>query len=131
MTETKQDVFNAAVEKAVGMTLVAGYTSYGEKYRKDMQKRYADATDGETEAQTKCKYCHKFDTSWYYNADFEGTLGNIAVADGKTIAEGAYSRARMAITKKRVIGILAEGDDSGFGVINYCPMCGRKLGGEQ
>lgn len=52
--ETKKDVFNAAVEKAVGMTLVAGYTSYGEKYREDMQKRYAAASDGDP----ACQYCH-------------------------------------------------------------------------
>lgn len=50
MNETKQQVFNAAVEKAVGMTLVAGYTSYGDKYREDMRARYAAATDGDTEA---------------------------------------------------------------------------------
>ena len=41
--DTKRDVFNAAVEKAVGMTLVAGYTSYTDKCFKDMQKRYAAA----------------------------------------------------------------------------------------
>lgn len=50
MTETKQDVFNAAVERAVGMTLVDGYISYGDKYFKDMQKRYAAASGGDTEA---------------------------------------------------------------------------------
>ncbi|MCI1894786.1 MAG: hypothetical protein LKJ01_08435 [Lactobacillus sp.] len=54
MTETKQQVFNAAVEKAVGMTLVAGYTSYGDKYFKDMQKRYDASSDGDPE----CLYCH-------------------------------------------------------------------------
>ncbi|WP_338214960.1 hypothetical protein [Lacticaseibacillus salsurivasis] len=54
MTETKQQVFNTAVEKAVGMALVAGYASYGYKYREDMQKRYAAASDGDM----GCQYCH-------------------------------------------------------------------------
>ncbi|WP_203663779.1 hypothetical protein [Lacticaseibacillus sp. 53-4] len=58
-TETKQQVFNAAVEKAVGMTLVAGYTAYGDKYREDMQKRYAAASDGDSETQRTCPYCHE------------------------------------------------------------------------
>lgn len=53
--ETKQQVFNAAVEKAVSMTLIAGFEQpYSDKYREDMQKRYAAATNGDAE----CPYCH-------------------------------------------------------------------------
>lgn len=55
MTETKQQVFNAAVEKSVAMTLLAGIKRpYSDKYREDMQKRYVAASDGDTD----CRYCH-------------------------------------------------------------------------
>ncbi|MFD1398615.1 hypothetical protein ACFQ41_04785 [Lacticaseibacillus suilingensis] len=122
--ETKKDVFNAAVEKAVGMTLVAGYTSYGEKYRKDMQKRYAAATDGDP----ACPWCHEFGDK-YGDTTYSDNLGRkVHIKGGMMLAGGQYESAQMAIEDGGIIGIFAEGDDEGWEPIHFCPMCGRSLG---
>lgn len=107
MTETKQDVFNAAVEKAVGMTLVAGYTSYGDKCFKDMQKRYAAASDGETD----CPYCHGL-------RNLMSTGDGVLSIDGETLEEQQMWDYYHDEPSDNVRAV----------PINYCPICGRRLG---
>lgn len=113
--ETKQDVFEAAVDKAVGMTLLAGYTSYTDKCFKDMQKRYAAARDGDTD----CPYCHEHEpfVDWderpigQYLDKYGDFMDNIHIRAGvlHSVTEGQYDQDIA---------------------INFCPMCGRKLRGD-
>ena len=109
MIETKQDVFDAAVEKAIGMTLVAGYTSYGDKYRKDMQKRYAAASDGDPQ----CLYCHGDIKKTLMNTN-SGTLS----IDGATLEESQMWDYYRDEPSDRVRSV----------PIRFCPMCLRSLG---
>ncbi len=101
MIETKQDVFNSTVEKAIGMTMVAGYTAYGDKYRKDMQKRYAAASDGDPQ----CQYCH--------------------TPSGREVTMQEYINDYMT---DEATGDPIDTLDIGMLIgITYCQWCGRKL----
>lgn len=108
MTETKEQVFNVSVEKAISMTLIAGFERpYSDKYRDDMQKRYAAAADCDTD----CQWCHG-----------ERTPIKTKTADNEEFFVFTRWGDHTLDYDPPQVGQLQA-------VINFCPMCGRKLEG--
>ena len=149
--ETKRDVFeetlsnlkkmDAQIEGEWGYSqLTMGVGKHGdvESIREiaiaEIRDRYAAATDGETEAQRTCPYCHKphrvipTDDEFGLGGEPENFL-RIGMTGGD-VWNGIPPKLTLggAIHTVMPVGYdNAEVDETIS--INYCPMCGRNLTG--
>lgn len=125
--ETKREVFETIADKCAG---------YDDGLHNQYLKQYDAATDGETEAQRTCPYCHKPHRA--IPADDEFGLGGepenflrIGMTGGD-VWNGIPPKLTPggAIHTVTPVGYdNAEVDETIS--INYCPMCGRRLEAEK
>lgn len=70
-----------------------------------------------------CKYCHQIRKTDEGGRFFEwdNSIG---------VAEGDYTILRIGVDEQGKIRLAAYGEDEAYYYPNYCPVCGRKLKGE-